>query len=266
MQLRNLELAFIVPTAYIDTYGAEGNFHLVLSHLMDAETPNEYENKMVASSKRLVIDNGCFEQGIPEEVETLMQKAIRIKASHVFAPDYLYDAAMTRNALNRMIEEKKKYESEGIVTPKIAAVCQANTLSEYLEEYQCLCNQSDVDLIGVSIITVPRVMNNKDIDVARKDLLEILNNTIKNHKPAHLLGLGSSYQDVLFAAENIPWVVSNDTSSCFQNGLHGRMIVGPDLRVEGGKIEDKIDFDLKEITEDQKKTIEQNIKNVRNRF
>ena len=69
--------------------------------------------------------------------------------------------------------------------------------------------------------------------------------------------------DVIFAKENCPFVVSNDTSSCFQNGLYGRSIVGDRLIIEGGKVKEKVDFDLKEITKEQEEKIQANINQVK---
>lgn len=271
-----MDLAYITPTRFINQFGNQGDFHLALAHLMDRSKENEYERLLKESEKRIVLDNGLFELHHPEGIDSLIAKARRIGATHFFAPDFLYSAKQTFAALKNTLYILDLLKEEKL---KIAVVVQAETEEEFFELYDKFLKEPRVDLIGISILAVPRcfgswnktshkkneVYEHKDEEIvpSRIKLLEKLLERGGNTKNLHLLGLGASYEDVIFAKENCPFVVSNDTSSCFQSGLHGRLIWGNQLIVEGGKVKEKLDFDLKEISEDQIECIQRNINQVK---
>jgi len=53
-------------------------------------------------------------------------------------------------------------------------------------------------------------------------ILEYLNDNFKKkNRNVHLLGLGGSYKDVIYASKNFPWVISNDTSAPFWSAMFG---------------------------------------------
>lgn len=272
-----MRLAFITPTAYIPEFGNLGDFHLALSHLIDLKNINEYEKKLRESGKPIILDNGLFENKVPEPLETLIEKAMRIKATHFFAPDILFSPEGTRRQLDRTIEKVKELErdpryklQEGEI--KIAAVVQADNAEDYMKQLLNFNNDPNVDLIGLSILSIPKSFE-KEIgawDIVRSRIylmqkmceLSAPTNGVM-WKPMHLLGLGNSYGDVVYAAKYCSWIVSNDTSSAFWNGYQGKAITGIDLVVEGGKTEVKVDFETKEITEDQRNLINKNISLVK---
>ena len=272
-----MNLAFITPTRCINLFGNQGDFHLGLSHLMDRYTENEYERALRESGLPIILDNGLFENHNPEGIDPLLTKAIRIKATHFFAPDVLYDAKGTLMALHNTLYVMDQRLLMGKV--KVAAVVQGKTESEFFELYDQYQSIPEVELIGLSILAIPRCFgswnesphkkseiyqhNDEEIVPTRIKVLKKLLERGNNHKPVHLLGLGSSYEDVIFAKENCPFVVSNDTSSCFQNGLKGRRIIGDTLQVEGGKVKEKVNFDLRSIKRKQADLIQENINQVK---
>lgn len=279
---RRLRLAFITPTKYIKDFGSQGNFQLGLSCFIDRDKVNEYEQALIDTKQDIILDCSTFELGRPEGVDSLIAKAVRMKASHFFAPDFLYDAKGTKEGYLATCHIMDKL---GVKDLKIAVVVQGKTDQEYFDLYDYFVNEERVDLIGISILAVPRCFgswntrkqikkkrgepkeeyshDDREIVPSRINLLERLLQRGGNSKNLHLLGLGDSYGDVIFAKENCPFVVSNDTSSCFQNGLYGRSIIGDRLIVEGGKVKEKVDFDLEEITKEQKEKIQENINQVK---
>lgn len=277
-----MELAFITPTKYVKQFGSQGDFQLALSCCVDRNTVNEYEKAILATGQRIILDNSLFELHHPEGIDSLIAKARRMKASHFFAPDFLYDAEATKEAYKNTLYVLDKL---GVKDLKIAVVVQGKTEQEYFNLYDYFVNEERVDLIGISILAVPRCFgswntrkqikkkrgepkeeyshDDREIVPSRINLLERLLQRGGNAKNLHLLGLGDSYGDVIFAKNYCPFVVSNDTSSCFQNGLHERSIIGDRLIVEGGKVKEKVDFDLKEITKEQEEKIQENINQVK---
>ncbi len=268
----SFKLAIITPTAFIEEFGNQGDFHLGLSHLLDNNEQNEYEKKLVNSQKEIFLDNGLFENHFPEGINDLFRKALRIKASYVFAPDYLFDAERTLSALKNAIYIKNKIEP--FKDLKLAAVVQADNEGDFFDLYDELQKIPEVGLIGLSILAVPRCFgswnkerhkkgeeykhNDNEITSSRVVLLKKLLERGNNTKPCHLLGLGNSFEDVLFAKENCPWIISNDTSSYFTTGINLKKF-NDALMVPGGKVKEKLNFNLTEINALQRECIQYNI-------
>jgi len=256
--------SFIAPTKLIPEFGNKGDFHLALSHLLseDPEEINQYERNIIDSELPIILDNGLFENGVPEEMESLVIKAKRIGARFVFAPDVLFDRAATEANLDKM---SAMISSSGL---KMAAVVQANNPEDYIEGYKYLVQREDVHLIGLSILSIPEsfkeVVGTDDIVETRRYCLKELNK-LESHKDSHLLGAGNSYRDVFLANATCPWVVSHDSSSAVWNAVQGRCLDGKTLEVEGGKTLIHVDFDWnKEVNEELRDRINFNIGVIQN--
>lgn len=257
--INKFKFSFIVPIKYIRSFGVKGDFTLALSHLIDLKKENEYEKAIKEISLPIWLDNGLFENHSPEELNSLLDKAKKIKATTVFSPDYLYDSKRTKAQIDETYNLMKE---KGVISKmRLGVIVQAENRKDWLQQYIDFTNDNRVNLIGLSILSIPFAYK-LPITEARiaciKDLLEL---KIK-HKFCHLLGLGSSYDDIKFAMRFAPFIVSNDSSSCFQTGLK-ELYYDDEMQIPGGKIEEKIDFDLKGITSKQMHYIYTNIKKVR---
>lgn len=266
-----MDLMFIASTAYIKTLGSQGNKQLGLSHLIDRDVINFYEKVLCNTRQEIILDNGTFELGFPEGIDSLISKAIRIKATHFFAPDFLFDAKKTLEALKNTIYTLKKRKINNL---KIAAVVQGSTEEEWLwlyDEYQKI---PEVDLIGLSCLAIPRcfgkfnqfkrakqgkyIHNDNEITSCRITLMEKLIKRGENNKNCHLLGLGDGIQDVIYANENCPWIISNDSSSAFWNAMQGKKILN-NGNIEGGKTKIKVNFSFNSATKEQLELAQYNI-------
>jgi len=243
-----MKLAFIVPTAYVAKFGGSSDFTLALSHLMDKREENDYEKAITELGKPIVMDNGLFENGVPESIEDVLVKAVRVGATHFFAPDVLYDTEATYLEVDRAIRRSKDLKI------KMGAVVQADNVKDYIQQLLVFNANKHIDLIGISILAVPKSYEEQsgkfDVTESRLALLKEMIKLSERGvvwKDCHLLGLGDSYADVIYARDNCPWVVSNDTSCCFQSGLFGQELEGELLEVPGGKIQTKVDFDQENI-------------------
>lgn len=280
MQKEKIKLSFITPTAFIEEFGSQGDFILALSHLIDLDKENEYEKAIKKTGLPIICDNGLFEKGEAEEIETLIKKAIKIGAHTFFSPDVMFDKERTQEKLEEAIKKRKEMGLEDKI--KIAAVVQASNEKDYWDQLKDFNENPNIDLIGIPIkptalcIKIPIMewsndggeterFNGLKITKARVELLNQMSQKDIKWKKCHLLGLGNSYSDVEFAQFNCPWVVSNDSGLCFQSGLYGRLIM-QGLYVYGGKIEEKIDFSLKEINFKQKEDIQANINKIKERI
>ena len=260
-----MRLSFITPTKYIKKYGSQSDFILALSHLIDIDEENAYEEAIIKTNLPILCDNGLFENSVPESLETLVAKALKISATHFFAPDILFDSKGTQKELDKTIKylENPAFRFNKI---KIAAVVQANNAEDYMKQLLDFNNNPAVDLIGLSILSIPKSFYDElgryDITESRILVLQKMK-SMELHdgvkwKNCHLLGLGNDYGDVIYAKEFCPFVVSNDTSCCFQSGLFGKRLTD-ELEVPGGKVKEKVNFDLESLTREQRDCIQYNI-------
>lgn len=266
-----MKLSLITPTAFIKSHQGQGDFVLGLSHLMRLDQTTAYEKAIRSTKLPIILDNGLFENHTPEPLDSLIKKAVKIGATHFFAPDTLYDTKATGEALKKTILAVKRAK-RGLSGqrceefPKIAAVVQANNTKDYWDQLHEFNQNPSVKMIGLSILAVPKSFEKNirkyDIAKARMYLLRKMKlEAVKGYKwkPCHLLGLGDSYEDVFYAAKHCPWVVSNDTSSAFWNGVQGKSLGGNNCEVKGGKTKIPVDFNLKTITNKQHNKIQENI-------
>lgn len=150
---------------------------------------------------------------------------------------------------------------------KIAAVVQADNVADYMQQLLQFNEIPEVDLIGISILSVPKSFGLPIVE-SRIELMKKMINLADQGivwKDMHLLGLGDSYEDVVFAKNNCPWIKSNDTSCCFQSGLFGVRLTD-NLKVPGGKVEEKVVFKQEILTDIQRNDIQFNINQVKKVF
>jgi len=257
-----IKLAIITPSKFIKKYGEQGSFHLALAHLIDLKEENEYEKALCKTRKTIFLDNGLFENHTPEPTSSLIKKALKIAAEVVFAPDVLFNPKKTQEELNSFIEELRKQKVRSVF--RVAAVPQAKSRTDYINQLLSFNNNKNVDIIGLSILSIPKSYR-LPITEARIELMKKMIELNKDGviwKDCHLLGLGDSYKDVLFAKQYCPWVKTNDTSCCFQSGLKGKVLTKK-LEVPGGKVKEKVDFELDTLTKKQKDDIQKNISRVK---
>lgn len=251
-------LSFITPTAHIKDFGAQSDFILALSHLCDPMCENEYATSILKTGLLIYLDNGTFEVGKPESQDSLLRKAELLGAKYVFAPDYLYDAATTWGALQAFIELRDHIG----VDVKIAAIPQAKDSRQYLELYRDFAKNKDVELIGLSILTIPHAFEHltgtKDVAINRLLAISMIDDGPT--KDSHLLGLGDSFDDLIYAT-SIDWIKSNDSSSAFLCGYEGKRYEGAEI--PGGKPKAKLDFESKGLTKKQRTDIQFNIDTLR---
>lgn len=250
-----MKLAFITPTAYLNKYAKQGDFYLALAHLIDDDGKNEYarfHRREAQQGKRVILDNGLFE-GAQVSTDQLLRRAEVIGAQVVCAPDVLFDSKGTIKAFKQFIKDKQEL---GAVFD-VMGIPQANNPVEWWECFQFMQSQSDCNMVGLSILSVPESFATSAREAGYADgitgprcylirelyALSVLSGT--RLKPMHLLGLGESYGDVVLANRLLPRdVVSNDSSSTFVHGA-AKVRYRQDGNIPGGKIREKLDFDIK---------------------
>jgi len=250
-----MKLSFEIPINHIREFNQYQDFIFALPHLIDLREENEYEKAIKESEKEIWLDNGAYENKNPEGIDSLLTKAKKIGASLIFSPDSWNNTKETKFSLKIFQELKKKYKSK----IKTGVVIQAETLDEFLEFYEECLKDDEIDIIGINHYTTSRVWqfknrkptkqnqlihNLKRMPEDRIEMLQYLANNFNNKNNVHLLGLGGSYKDIIYAKKYFPWVISNDTSAPFWAA-----VFGDSLNKEGeftnGKRKEPVNFNYK---------------------
>lgn len=265
-----MDLAYIAPTSHLDTISAKGGILLALAHLIDDEGKNKYarfHRRKADQGYRVILDNGLFE-GAQVDTPALLHRAGLIKAQAVCAPDVLYNSAETIKAFKQFIRAK---QDKGMVFD-VMGIPQANHPSEWWDCFRFMDLSPDCNLIGLSILSIPRAFNASlgvtGITAARVHIIRqlylyeiLLGRRITR---CHLLGLGESLYDLTLAHRLLPvTVASNDSTSCF---VHGENLVKYTQmgKIPGGKILKRLDFSDRDLTDEQEEAVRWNIKIAHN--
>lgn len=254
-----MKISFICSTAYIEKYQTQGDFVLALAHLIDKNKQNNYEKAILSTKLPIILDNSLFEKHEPEGIDSLITKALKIKAESFFAPDYLFNRKETEKSFENTYYCMQKRQVTD--TLKVNVVIQANNIKDYTESYKKFATDPRVNLIGLSILSIPESFKEEtgtsDITTNRIECIKQLNK-LKTHKNSHLLGLGNSIKDLIYAKETASWIVSNDSSSMFWNAIQGKKLLS-DGRIEGGKTDKVVDFNFNSATKKQLDLVQENI-------
>jgi hypothetical protein len=255
-----MKLSFITPTAYIKDYGSQGDFMLALAHLIDLEKENEYERSIKETKLPIMLDNSCFEKDSAEPIDSLIKKGIKVGAYVFFAPDVMFNSKETKKELMIAIEKVKEQKAD----IQIGAIVQGDNKEDFMRQLVEFNDLEEVSLIGIPIKPCG-VSFNLPIAESRielmKEMLKMEEQGFK-WKKMHLLGLGDSYKDVIFAKDNCPWIESNDSSSAFQTGL-ANCSYNADLEVVQGKVKEKVDFSLDNVYQGLLDDIDYHIKKIK---
>lgn len=262
-----MKQAYITPTSYLSQFASQGDFYLALAHLIDDNGTNEYarfHRRAAEQGRRVILDNGLFE-GASVQTDELIQRARAIRAHVVCAPDILYNTKGTIKEFKSFIRAKQE---AGLVCD-VMGIPQADNPADFWECFQFMDLHPECSIIGLSILSVPKSFSrfgNKEQPITSsrvhflRQLYAFSDLSGRRITPCHLLGLGESYDDVKVANELLARdVVSNDTSSTFVHGMHG-VEYEEDGTIPGGKIHEKLDFDLpRNLTVQQQALIQKNI-------
>lgn len=270
-----IDLAFITPTCYLEKYSKQGDLYLALAHLIDDEGTNDYarfHRREADKGRRVILDNGLFE-GAQVDTESLLRRARAINASVVCAPDILYDSAGTVKEFKAFIKAKQDFGLHA----EVMGIPQASNPDDWWDCFRFMDLSSDCNIIGLSILSVPQSFENVAINSglwpeARferithsrvylfRQLLAYASLIDRPVTPCHMLGLGESYADIVYANRVLEGiVVSNDSSSCFIHGKH-RVAYGQLGTIPGGKNHEKVDFGQEmDLQLNQKTCIQHNI-------
>jgi len=102
-----MKTAYIPPIPHLKDFG-EGDFHLILSHLLDDPVYREHYKGQRDRGAWLLLDNSAHENGQGADAEKLMYQALDLDVQEVVVPDCLDDADATLEATISALETWNK--------------------------------------------------------------------------------------------------------------------------------------------------------------
>lgn len=230
-----MKAALIPPTPELKTYG-QGNFHLLLSHLLpDVRYATHYARQR-AKGSYLVLDNSAHEHGKGDDPEMLLYNALALQCQEIVIPDVLEDADATVESAVTTLETW--FEKQGLknktalmsTAPAFMYVPQGKNQSEW---EMCLR-----DLVRLHVYSASRysyrtdfvVGVSKDYEEWEGTLFPLLDHLQEMRSllrfQVHLLGWGRNLWMIEDYARKYPWVRSTDSAKPFVYALNGIELTG----------------------------------------
>lgn len=229
-----MKAALIPPISALRSFG-KGDFHLLLSHLLENKAYWDHYEEQRNRGAYLVLDNSAHENGQGNDPEFLMYQACKIGAQEVVVPDVLFDVNGTIEgalAAHETWFEKRLSPTEIVRTKALMYVPQGNT---YIEWQHCLLNLVNIhlftarkyDLSSSLIIGV-----SKDYETWEGGLLRLVSDDLVPLRESlfrqgvrmqvHMLGWGRQLWDLDEIARTHPWIRSTDSAKPFVYAFSGR--------------------------------------------
>lgn len=127
-----MEICHVVPANHLEL-SELGDFDFCLAHIaLRNETYKRFFMQRVKEGRDVYMDNGVWELGHPLDADTMIELAVEIQPTYVYAPDYMNDAAKTVQSAIKFGEQAYKHPD---FRAHIVCVSQGRTLDEW---YNCV--------------------------------------------------------------------------------------------------------------------------------
>lgn len=204
------QFCIITPTQYLQPYAILSSMHLVLAHLVDNDP--QYAEFYAGRNEFKIMDNGAFELGESYAPERLIELGKKCGADAIVLPDYPFEPAhKTVDAAARLIPEVKTAGFKTMFVPQ----SKTGEWQDWCDAYSWASYNSDIDIIGMSILGVANALPNIEKAFVRVVATALLqqNNNFNFMKYHHYLGLNSG------PALEIPSLIRlNALDSCDSSG------------------------------------------------
>ena len=226
-----IKFAHIAPTSCMDVAHLFSGCNMTLAHIVDQN--DRYAEFYRKSSKFTIMDNGAFELKKPYTVDRLIELGHKVGADCIVAPDYPYEN--WKKTVDAFEAFYKKAKSEGFQVMFVPQ-SETNDIEGYVEAWRWAAKNSDVDLIGCSILGAPNADTTQDRLIMRYKILR-LTEKFTPRKKVHMLGLLDSPYEIALCKQFRDKIYSWDSSAAVWAGLHGI-----DVRDIKRKFEKEVDF------------------------
>ena len=139
-----------IPKKLFPFHDYINNYPYLLAHLLLKEYhyDNEYATfykECLKNHSYSILDNSCFELGMPVETEHLVNLSFEYNVSHIVLPDMFRDSKATIK-----LAEENLPKLIGKVNSKLFAVVQGNSFKEMLDCYDFYNQIPEIDIIGIN--------------------------------------------------------------------------------------------------------------------
>lgn len=237
------------------------NVHLVLAHLLerDQDYIQFYRNEAELGST-LIMDNSGFEmykQGRPMfDPSKLVELASLIHAEYIVLPDHPgKNGQYNIDAAKEFIDEFRDAGFKTFFVPQ----SEIGHMEDYLSNIEwALCN-TNIDLIGMSILGAPNAFGNIERDnklqrfLARWRIMKVLESrgllTDDDRDRFHFLGMLDGPLEIEIMKDFHDYIFSWDSSAAIWAGLNGITFDQSPTGLIDGKFEKEVNFDFKTDSE-----------------
>jgi hypothetical protein len=183
-----IDVAVIAPIAHLDDLCGLGSIDMALTQLVLASSRYaSYYATQAAARRTVILDNGAYEletsTGTGLTAEPVLQAAESIAAAEVVCTDVPFDGSATVAATRLFLS----YAADVGGSVRFMGVPQGSTRREWLACYETLLGIPEIDVIGLSKLSVPRCWD-ADISAARVACTAELHVAGPPPRPLHLLG------------------------------------------------------------------------------
>lgn len=222
-----MRLGLIPPVAHLETFG-EGDFHLVLSHMIEGSS--FYARHYTDQAKRgawVTLDNSAFEKGASVDLQILAEQAVAIHASEIVLPDVMHNSAGTVERTGAAIEffsrDQPYLDAHNI---QLMFVPQAANIFNW---GRCLTDLVHLwgDHMGARKFTigVPKDYDNMFVG-GRANLIQRFIEPLRTKYDfdVHALGMSDQLASAGELATRFPWIRSIDSVKPFTFALANEMV------------------------------------------
>jgi hypothetical protein len=234
---------FITPTAYLPKYASQSKMHLVLAHLVD--TDPVYAEFYAHSKVPKIMDNGAFELGESYAPEKLIELGRKCKADAIVLPDYPgCPGQKTIEAGFKLMYDVKKAGFKTMFVPQ----SEIGDTEDWIQTYKWAAANPEIDIIGMSILSMPNALPQIERSFARVVLTQMLidRGLFNFDKHHHYLGLNAGPALEIPSLLRMKALDSNDSSGPVWAGICGQEYTrSADSYQLTRKISKHVDFDYK---------------------
>ena len=261
-----IDICFITSTPHLDAYASLGNRQLSLAHMLLKD--DTYAQYYTNTQKYTIMDNSAFEfeqegRGVPQDM--VLKAAELSRPDEMCAIDILFNGPDTVDSVKDFCNFIKKKNEWLYDDTNFMAIPQGRTESEWLDCYESLVTMDEIDVIGLSKLSVPESFygNHKDNGNCTEGRIKCIDFLVEHKMTPNMFGkkthlLGSDNEGIkelsYYYDKEYSWIRSNDTSMPFVYGYHGKKI---EEDLVDDIVLDKLDFD-KQLTMEEVRVVDNN--------
>lgn len=261
-----IDICYITSTPHLESHASLGQRQLSLAHkILSDEKYCEYYSKQLNYT---IMDNSAFEfeqegRGVPQDM--VLSAAQMSLPDEICAIDILFNGADTVDSVRDFCKFVNKKDQSLYERTKFMAIPQGRTQVEWLDCYEELVRMDNIDVIGLSKLSVPESFQGNHIESGNctKGRIKCIDFLIEHDmtpdkfgKETHLLGSDNAGINELtyYYSMGYDWIRSNDTSMPFVYGYTGNKI---ENRLVDDIVLEKLDFS-KQLSMLELKTVDDN--------